>query len=304
MLFYQIFYTLKPFIPRRLQIAIRRQRVAYKKKKYAHIWPIDPNSGAPPTYWNSWPDGKRFAFILTHDVDTQRGHDRCRQLMDLEEELGFKSSFNFVPELYKVSAGLINEIKQRGFEVGVHGLKHDGKLYASKKIFHERARKINRYIKEWDAVGFRSPAMHNNFEWIHKLEIEYDASSFDTDPFEPQSDGVGTIFPFRAVHNENCHSYIELPYTLPQDFTLFIIMMIKNINIWKRKLDWIVTKGGMALINTHSDYMSFDGEEPAKETYPVEYYIDFLDYVKTAYAGQYYHALPSEIARYCMEIFV
>ena len=287
-----------------MQIAIRRQRAAYKRKKYAHIWPIDPNSGAPPKNWEGWPDGKRFAFILTHDVDTQKGHDRCRQLMDLEEELGFKSSFNFVPELYKVSDSLINEVKQRSFEVGVHGLKHDGKLYASKKIFNERAKKINRYIKEWDAAGFRSPAMHNNFEWIHKLEIEYDASSFDTDPFEPQSDGVGTIFPFRVAHNENCHSYIELPYTLPQDFTLFIIMMKKNINIWERKLDWVVTKGGMALINTHSDYMSFDGEEPEKETYPVEYYIDFLNYVKTAYAGQYYHALPSEIARYCMEIFV
>ena len=28
------------------------------------------------------------------------------------------------------------------------------------------------------------------------LNIAYDASTFDTDPFEPQPDGVNTIFPF------------------------------------------------------------------------------------------------------------
>ena len=30
-----------------------------------------------------------------------------------------------------------------GFEVGVHGLNHDGKLFFSRKIFNERAKRIN-----------------------------------------------------------------------------------------------------------------------------------------------------------------
>jgi len=47
-------------------------------------------------------------------------------------------------------------------------------------------------------VGFRAPAMHDNLEWISELNLEYDLSTFDTDPFEPQSDGVGTIFPFKV----------------------------------------------------------------------------------------------------------
>jgi hypothetical protein len=29
----------------------------------------------------------------------------------------------------------------------------------------------------------------------------------------------------------------------------------KTISIWKKKLDWIVEKGGMALLITHPDYM-------------------------------------------------
>jgi hypothetical protein len=45
--------------------------------------------------------------------------------------------------------------------------------------------------------------------------------------------------------------YVELPYTLPQDFTLFTVMREKDIDIWKKKLDWIVEKGGMALLITH-----------------------------------------------------
>jgi len=42
---------------------------------------------------------------------------------------------------------------------------------------------------------------------------------------------------------------VELPYSLPQDFSLFVIMRERNIDIWKIKLDWIVEKGGMALLH-------------------------------------------------------
>ena len=40
---------------------------------------------------------------------------------------------------------------------------------------------------------------------------------------------------------------------------LFILMKEKNIDIWKQKLDWISEHSGMALLNTHPDYMNFDG---------------------------------------------
>jgi hypothetical protein len=294
----RIFYTLKPFIPRRLQLFLRRQFALYKHKKYSHIWPIDPEAGNPPEGRHGWADGKKFALVLTHDVDTEKGHDRVRKLMDLEESIGFRSSFNFVPERYHVSHSIRNVLTSNGFEVGIHGLRHDGKLYDSEKVFNERAVRINQYLKDWGAVGFRSPAMHHNLDWIHKLQIMYDASTFDTDPFEPQSDGVRTIFPFWVRGNSSQNGYLELPYTLPQDFTLFIIMKEKNIDIWKKKLDWLADKGGMALLNTHPDYMSFDGEKLNIEEYPVELYKEFLYYLTEKFKGKYWHALPNEIARF------
>ena len=187
-----------------------------------------------------------------------------------------------------------------GFEGGVDRLNHDGKLYSSRAEFDRRAERINRYLKEWGAVGFRSPAMHHNLEWLKALNIEYDASTFDTDPFEPQPDGVGTIFPF-WVAREDGTGYVEIPYTLPQDHLLFVLMKEKSIDIWKKKLDWIAEKGGMALINTHPDYMHFGDGKPGLEEYPVRLFAQFLEYVKDRYEGRYWHALPREVARFWRE---
>ena len=291
-----IYYTLKPFIPRQFQIYLRQQRTKYLRKKCTQIWPINPNSGKPPDGWKGWPNGKKFALVLTHDVDTAKGHEKSRQLMAVEKNLGFRSSFNFVPERYNVSPELRHYLNKNGFEVGVHGLKHDGKLYHSKEIFQRRAIRINQYLKEWESVGFRSPAMHHNLDWLHYLDIEYDASTFDTDPFEPQADGVGTIFPFWVKGDSAQRGYVELPYTLPQDSTIFILMKEKTINIWKQKLEWIVKRGGMALMNTHPDYMNFGGNRLDREEYPAEYYEEFLRYIKDKYEGQYWHVLPRDMA--------
>jgi hypothetical protein len=140
--------------------------------------------------------------------------------------------------------------------------------------------------------------MQHNLDWIHDLNIEYDASTFDTDPFEPQPHGMGTIFPFFVKGTSSRKGYIGLPYTLPQDFTLFILMKEKNIDIWKKKLDWIAKNNGMALLNIHPDYMNFDNNRLRMEEYPAEYYKDFLEYINLKYSGQYWHALPKEVAQY------
>jgi hypothetical protein len=197
-----------------------------------------------------------------------------------------------------VSKALREYLVRSGFEVGVHDLKHDGKLFRSKKGFLKRAAKINKYLKDWNSVGFRSGAMLHNLEWIHALDVEYDASTFDTDPFEPQPDGVRTIFPFCVKDSQERKGYVELPYTLPQDFTLFILFKEKDIEIWKRKLDWIVSKGGAVVLITHPDYMDFDGKSRKIDEYPAKYYVEFLRHVESHYPGQYWHVLPKELASF------
>ena len=291
----RLYYNIRPLIPRRLQIALRRVIASHKLKSSAISWPIYPGSGIAPIGWPGWPENKKFALVLTHDIETMKGQSRCFELARLERDMGFRSAFNFVAERYRVSSDLRNILAADGFEVGLHGLYHDGKKFKSREIFQKRVPKLNHYLQEWNASGFRSPAMYCNLDWIHDLNIKYDCSTFDTDPFEPQANGIGTIFPLYINGKPGQSGYVELPYTLAQDLTLFVILKEEGIDIWKRKLDWIAEKGGMALILTHPDYMSFNEKQSADE-YRASHYKELLEYVADRYNGRYWNALPGEVA--------
>lgn len=289
---------MKPALPWWLRVSARQARAYVKRRTHSQLWPISPASGVVPENWKGWPDGKRFAVVLTHDVEGSLGVSRVAQLARLESDMGFRSSFNFVPEAYSTPKQLRETLVSNGFEVGVHGLKHDGKLYSSREIFRQRAMRINGYLKEWNAVGFRSPFMHHNLDWIHDLEIEYDASTFDTDPFEPQPDGMDTIFPFWVANPRTGPGYLELPYTLVQDFTLFTVLGERSIDVWKRKLDWLVEKGGMVLLNVHPDYVSFDQSSTPAGEFPAELYRELLNYIQQRYAGEYWHGLARDLSSF------
>jgi glycosyltransferase involved in cell wall biosynthesis len=298
----RIYYSFKPVLPWRLRLALRRLRAKRRRREFANVWPIEPEGGQSPYGWPGWPEGKRFALVLTHDVEGVKGVSRVKQLMNLEQRHGFQSSFNFVPEGgYRVDDALRETLLQCGFEVGIHGLRHDGKLYRSKEEFRSRALRINEYLEKWKACGFRSPLMQHKLHWLHALRVTYDSSTFDTDPFEPEPDGVSTIFPFWVPGpSGNGSGYVELPYTLAQDFTLFKVLGERDIDIWKTKLDWIVEHRGMVLLNTHPDYMCFGGL-PARDEFPVSYYEELLSYVREKYEGSYWSALPRVVAQYYRE---
>lgn len=293
-----LYYRFKPMMPRWLQLALRRSYYTLKRPFCANSWPICEQCGVPPANWTGWPNGKRFAFVLTHDVETAKGQDRCHELMQLEEEMGFRSSFNFVPLRYNVSPTLRKDLINKGFEVAVHDLYHDGKLYKNHDAFKGHAKAINQYLKEWGSVGFRSASMLHNLDWLHYLNVEYDASTFDTDPFQPQTDGIGTIFPFWVNSKGSNGGYVEMPYSLAQDHTLFIILRQRDIAVWKRKLQWVASKGGMALIIVHPDYMGFNKKKVGQDEYDADLYRQLLGHLKSEYEGQYWSALPRDVARF------
>ena len=313
---FDLYYTLKPFIPWGMRMAMRRWYARRLLPKVREVWPIKPGSEQRPPGWPGWPDGKKFALVLTHDVESQKGVDQCPALRDLERQVGFNSAFYFIPEgPYQTPERLRREVEGDGCEVGVHDLHHDGKLYRSFRSFKRRAERINHYIEAWGAVGFRSGFMHRNLEWIHQLNLLYDGSTFDTDPFEPQPDGVETIFPFwqkskvpGAGENAADRSgvqggtgYVELPYTLPQDSTLFLVLRETGIDVWKKKVAWIASHGGMVLLNTHPDYMQFGARRAGSREYPADLYRAFLEWIKETYEGDYWSALPRDVGHFCVQ---
>jgi glycosyltransferase involved in cell wall biosynthesis/peptidoglycan/xylan/chitin deacetylase (PgdA/CDA1 family) len=296
------YYLVKPILPWRLRAYLRRQRAERLRQSCADVWPIDPRSAEVPPLWPGWPGGKQFCLVLTHDVEGKRGYARVPRLVELTKKYGFRACFNFVPDgEYEVTPAMLEMLQNAGFEAGVHGLKHDGKLFQSVKNFAANAAQIQQFAQRWGAVGFRAPLMQHRLGWMHELGVEYDSSTFDVDPFEPQSDGMRTIFPF-WVQPPGSKGFVELPYTLVQDFNLFTILREQNIEIWKKKVDWIAQQGGMALLNTHPDYMCMDGT-PQRDEYPVERYEEFLCYLRDNYAGNCWHALPREVSRhYCAKL--
>ena len=295
----RFYYNVKPFVPRSVRWALRRTRAVGIRERSSHVWPINEAAGNTPYGWKGWPDGKQFAFVLTHDVESRDGLRKVQNLAELEMRFGVRSSFNFIPEGgYPVPCALRAWLGERGFEVGVHDLYHDGKLYRSRSAFTSNAQQINRYLRTWGASGFRSGFMLRQLEWLHDLDVDYDASTFDTDPFEPQSDGCRTIFPFFVTNpnRQDGSGYVELPYTLPQDSTLFLLLREKSAEIWLRKLDWIAEHGGLALINIHPDYMDFEKSDFSSLRYPVSLVESLLDYVRSRYRDKFWNPLPKDLA--------
>jgi len=176
------------------------------------------------------------------------GRDAIDGLRAVERTAGYRSSWNLVPERYRVDDLLVARLKAAGCEVGVHGLRHDGRDMASLRTLESRLPEIRRWAARWGAQGYRSPATHRVWAWMPKLGFDYDSSYPDSDPYEPMAGGCCSWLPF---FNEQM---VELPITLPQDHTVFVILR-RDESLWREKAELLRGRGGMALIITHPDYM-------------------------------------------------
>ncbi len=202
-----------------------------------------------PFIW-FWPEGSSSSVIMTHDVETKVGRDFCPTLMNIDDSFGMKASFQIIPEeRYGVSPEFLQSIRQRGFEVVVHDLNHDGHLYRNRRQFLERAAKINSYGKEYKSDGFRAGVLYRKQLWYDALKFSYDMSVPNVARLDPQHGGCCTVMPYFLG------DILELPVTTVQDYTLFNILNDYSINIWKRQVELIMEKHGLMSFIVHPDYI-------------------------------------------------
>jgi hypothetical protein len=202
-----------------------------------------------PFVW-FWPSGASGCVMMTHDVETKAGGDFCTQLMDIDDSFGIKASFQIVPEeRYAAPFNLIDTMRNRGFEVSIQDLNHDGRLFDNKKEFLRRAAIINQYAKTYNAKGFRAGVLYRRPDWYDNLDFSFDMSMPNVAHPDPQRGGCCTVMPYFIG------KILELPVTTTQDYTLFHILNQRSIDLWKTQIELILEKNGMASFIVHPDYI-------------------------------------------------
>jgi hypothetical protein len=258
------YYRVRGAIPKPVQIWLRRRYAPVQARAAFPRWPMEPGlhdlldllhsmlemiAGEPVPSIAAWPGARTWALVLTHDVETARGVAALDPVLALERSLGLRSSWNFVPRRYEVGSDRVASLKASGFEVGVHGLYHDGRDLEP-ALLRKRLPGMREAAERWQATGFRSPATHRCWQSMPMLGFDYDSSYPDSDPFEPQGGGCCTWLPFFN------RGMVELPLTMPQDHTLFVILRHRDERAWVEKAEFLRARGGMALIDTHPDYLT------------------------------------------------
>jgi peptidoglycan/xylan/chitin deacetylase (PgdA/CDA1 family) len=194
-----------------------------------------------------WPRGATAAVSLTHDVESADGLRRASAVAEWEEVHGFRSSFNISSDWYPVNMSEVHHLEDRGHEIGSHAIHHDRSLFASRKEFERQLPLLHEAAERFGAVGFRSPATHRVVEWLAELPFSYDCTMPHSDPYEPIPGGTATTWPF--FHDD----VVELPYTAPQDHTLFNLLGHQDGKLWQEQLLRIVACNGLFQILTHPD---------------------------------------------------
>jgi hypothetical protein len=262
----RIYYAARPLMGVGLRKHLQKAHLnGWHRIAFPH-WPVDLSveklmeasmtlaleaSGAErlPFIW-FWPDGASACGLMTHDIEGQAGLNFCDALMDLDDAHALKSAFQLIPEGHEDTWQRTAErMRRRGFEVNLHDLNHDGRLFADRDEFLARARRINGYARRFDCEGFRSGAMYREQDWFGAFEFAYDMSVPNAAHLEPQRGGCCTVMPYFVG------DVLELPLTTTQDYSLFHILNDYSIDLWHEQISLITGRHGLISLITHPDYL-------------------------------------------------
>lgn len=262
----RVYYQMRSALPTPLRHTVQRLALRDWSELPFPRWPVDTSVEEiferqllmamrtrelkrVPFIWY-WPDGASSAAMMTHDVEAPAGLAFVPGLMDVDDEYGIKASYQIVPEQrYTVPMDMLETIRVRQCEVNVHGLDHDGNLFRDRQTFLRKCKRINKYIQEFQAEGFRSASMYRNVDWYQELHVSYDMSLPNVAHLEPQRGGCCTVFPYFIG------KILEIPLTTVQDYSLFHILRDYSIDLWKKQIERIMEKHGLISFIAHPDYL-------------------------------------------------
>ena len=297
------YYRLRPILHHSIRRKIQKLQLnGWEARLLFPAWPIDRTvesicerllllalqaTGACriPFIW-FWPEGANSCVVMTHDVDSEAGRNFCPDLMDIDDSFGIKASFQIVPERrYSVSSRFLDTVRNRGFEIGIQDLNHDGRLFDNRKEFLRRAKLINEYARSYGAKGFRAAVLYRKPDWYDALDFSFDMSLPNTAHLDPQRGGCCTVMPYLIG------DILELPVTTTQDYMLFHLLGERSIELWKTQIKLITEKNGLISFIVHPDYVMTDNLKFI--------YMDLLNHLQELQAERgLWVTLPSEVDRW------
>lgn len=243
-----------------------------------------------------WPDGRRAAITLTHDVDTEwileaRNSGLLDEILDAETSLGFRGAWYIVASRVDPirHERALNTIRDAGHEIGAHGWNHDAKLaYLDESAQERRATRILDRLADLGVEGIRTPWYSRSPELFTVLErhFAYDTSvPSASDLYGTRTHtGCCTVFPYRAAGR-----LTELPITLPPDTALD---GLGGYAMLHRLADEIVAQGGVLVPILHPQ------PHQSARRGRLEPYFEFLRGVARRWEGELWSATPAEIVRW------
>ena len=261
----RIYYWIRPVLSVNVRKHLQRFRLRGWKQLAFPDWPVDAtvdelmrhtmgvvvrssSLARLPFIW-FWPEGHASCTTLTHDVEGQGGLEFFETLMDIDDQHGLKASYQLIPERSEDAWQRAASIRDRGCEVNLHDLNHDGLLYRDKASFLERAKRINALVKQYGCSGFRAGAMYREQDWYEAFDFEFDMSVPSVAHLEPQRGGCCTVMPYFVG------DILELPLTTTQDYSLFFILNDFSTGLWEEQIARILEQNGLISVITHPDYL-------------------------------------------------
>ena len=249
-------------IPFRIFLNKMLFRLKKKEKKGFPGWPVAPAAdvllhmqGMLARRKNiTWPHGKKYAFWLTHDVDTGKGLRLLPRFLELEEKYGIRSTNFLVGKYYDMPGEILEKVRHGRHEIGLHGDTHDALLpYLSREQILNRLDACRSFMDENEITGFRAPSLlvSEELDKVVEKRFAYDSSIPDTELHMPDSDASGccSVFPFFQGN------LLKIPITLPMDSSLIFLGYTPEeiLKLWLEKLAWIKKLGGIVTVVTHSE---------------------------------------------------
>jgi peptidoglycan/xylan/chitin deacetylase (PgdA/CDA1 family) len=291
-----------PFSYQRVPASIRAaiasvigRRLRRRAEKWAVFpgWPLDLSADLLSDLADARPGrvSGRTPVVLTHDIDSPEGLDNLMNMfLPLEEAAGARSAGYVVPCAWSPNGELLDGLRRRGHEIGVHGYDHGNRTpFAGDAERRARLDAARPFIDRYGAAGYRAPSLLRTRALVRDLASRYRYdSSIPTSggPFPVANNGCASARPFHI------EGIAEIPLTLPRDGSLRFLGYSPReiVRLWIDGAETIARSGGIVVLLTHCE-ARFSGNRPMLDAYA-----EFLAHVRGAPA-RFVFSTPDALAR-------